>query len=150
MFSAFPFSGCFCEDFENKYAYLQVERGNPKVYAISKTITIMLVAELTMMFGVMLYVSLLHLRLPWFDAEDAICQSAVTLGGFRGIISNGHYLLYFALFGLQYGIMAGVLALLFHVFFCKLCLTIHAVKTAQIRMKVGDKVGIVLCDFFDL
>ena len=69
MFSAFPFSGCFCEDFENKYAYLQVERGNPKVYAISKTITIMLVAELTMMFGVMLYVSLLHLRLPWFDAS---------------------------------------------------------------------------------
>ncbi|MDY5026087.1 MAG: hypothetical protein SPF19_06130 [Oliverpabstia sp.] len=112
VFSAFPFSGCFCEDFENKYAYLQVERGNPKVYAISKTITIMLVAELTMMFGVMLYVSLLHLRLPWFDTEDAICQSAVTLGGFRGIISNGHYLLYFALFGLQYGIMAGVLALL--------------------------------------
>ena len=66
MFSAFPFSGCFCEDFENKYAYLQVERGNPKVYAISKTITIMLVAELTMMFGVMLYVSLLHLRLLLF------------------------------------------------------------------------------------
>lgn len=112
VFAAFPFSGCFCEDFENKYAYPQIERGNLKKYTLSKIMTIMVVTIITMMIGVVLYVSILHIRLPWFDAEDAICQSAVTLGGFRQIIGSGHYLLYFALFGLQYGIMAGILALL--------------------------------------
>lgn len=112
VFAAFPFSGCFCEDFENKYAYPQIERGSLNKYTISKIMTIMLVTVLAMMMGVVLYVSFLHIRLPWFDAEDAICQSAVTLGGFRRVIGSGHYLLYFTLFGLQYGIMAGILALL--------------------------------------
>lgn len=112
VFSAFPFFGCFCEDFEQKYAHLQIERGNLVNYAVSKIITVMLAAMATMMLGVVLYVSILHFRLPWFDADDAVCQSAVTLGGFRSIISGGYYVLYFALFGLQYGIMAGILALL--------------------------------------
>ena len=112
VFSAFPFSGCFCEDFENKYAYLQIERGNLNLYTVSKIITIMLAAVLAMTAGVILYVSILHIWLPWFDAGDAVCQSAAALGGFRGVIGSGHYLLYFALFGLQYGILAGVLALL--------------------------------------
>ena len=112
VFSAFPFSGCFCEDFENKYAYLQIERGNLNLYAASKIITIMLATILAMTTGVILYVSILHIWLPWFDAGDAVCQSAAALGGFRGVIGSGHYLLYFALFGLQYGILAGVLALL--------------------------------------
>ena len=81
-------------------------------YAFSKTVTVMLSAAGAMTAGVVLYVSILHTGLPWFDAEDAVCQSAVTLGGFRGVISGGHYLLYFALFGLQFGILSGILALL--------------------------------------
>ena len=112
VFSAFPYSGCFCEDFENKYAWPQIERGGLKQYAFSKTVTVMLSAAGAMTAGVVLYVSILHTGLPWFDAEDAVCQSAVTLGGFRGVISGGHYLLYFALFGLQFGILSGILALL--------------------------------------
>ena len=58
VFAAFPFSGCFCEDFENKYAYLQIERGNLNLYTVSKIITIMLAAVLAMTAGVILYVSL--------------------------------------------------------------------------------------------
>ncbi|MBS6736369.1 MAG: hypothetical protein KH275_14500 [Clostridiales bacterium] len=49
VFASFPFSGCFCEDFENKYVYPQIERGNLNKYAISKIMTIMLVTVLTMM-----------------------------------------------------------------------------------------------------
>ncbi len=112
VFSAFPYSGCFCEDFEQKYAYSQIERGSLRNYAIAKTIAIMLVTATTMMLGVMFYVSLLHMKLPWFDEADAICQSALELGGFRAILQKGWYLAYFALFGFQYGVMAGILALL--------------------------------------
>ena len=112
VFSAFPFAGCFCEDFEQKFAYSQIERGNMKSYAIAKVIAIMLVTSITMMLGMVLYVSLLHIKLPWFSEEDAICQSALTLGGFRAILQKEWYYLYFALFGLQYGILAGFLALL--------------------------------------
>lgn len=112
VFSAFPFAGCFCEDFEQKYAYSQIERGSLKNYAIAKVIAIMLVTSITMMLGVVLYVSLLHIKLPWFNQEDAICQSALSLGGFRIILKKEWYFLYFALFGLQYGILAGILALL--------------------------------------
>lgn len=112
VFSAFPFSGCFCEDFEQKYAYLQIERGSLRNYTIAKVIAIMLVTSTTMMLGVALYVSLLHIRLPWFNEADAICQSALNLGGFRMILQKEWYFIYFTLFGLQYGILAGILALI--------------------------------------
>lgn len=112
VFSAFPFAGCFCEDFEHKFAYSQIERGNLKSYAIAKVIAIMFVSSITMMLGMVLYVSLLHIKLPWFNEEDAICQSAITLGGFRGVLQREWYFLYYALFGFQYGILAGILALL--------------------------------------
>lgn len=112
VFSAFPFAGCFCEDFEQKFAYSQIERGNLRSYAAAKVIAIMVVTSITMMLGMVLYVSLLHLKLPWFSETDSICQDALTLGGFRVILKKRWYCLYFALFGLQYGILAGILALL--------------------------------------
>lgn len=112
VFSAFPFAGCFCEDFEQKFAYLQIERGNLRNYTIAKVITIMLVTSITMMLGVLLYVSLLHIKLPWFNEEDAICQTALSLGGFRLMLQKKWYYFYFASLGFQYGILAGILALL--------------------------------------
>ena len=72
----------------------------------------MLVSALTMMLGMLLYVSLLHIQLPWIQEEEAICQSALSLGGFRWILERKWYFLYFAFFGFQYGILAGILALL--------------------------------------
>lgn len=112
VFSVFPFVCCFCEDFEQKYGYLQIERGNLRSYTCSKVLTIMLVSVCTMMLGMLLYVSFLHLQLPWFREDEAICQSALTVGGFRWILKKKWYFLYFACFGLQYGILAGILALL--------------------------------------
>lgn len=112
VFSALPFVGCFCEDFEQKFAYSLIERGNLRSYTIAKVIAIMFVTSITMMLGMILYVNLLHFGLPWFSSDDAICQSALSLGGFRNILQREWYNLYFALFGLQYGILAGILALL--------------------------------------
>lgn len=105
VFSVFPFVCCFCEDFEQKYGYLQIERGNLRSYTCSKVLTMMLVSACTMMLGMLLYVSFLHLQLPWFREDEAICQSALTVGGFRWILKKKWYFLYFACFGLQYGIM---------------------------------------------
>jgi len=84
---------------------LQIERGNLRSYTCSKVLTMMLVSACTMMLGMLLYVSFLHLQLPWFREDEAICQSALTVGGFRWILKKKWYFLYFACFGLQYGIM---------------------------------------------
>lgn len=112
IFAAFPVSGFFCEDFEQKYINMLISRGNLKSYAISKILIITITAAITMMLGMVIYVSLLHMKIPWFDAEDSICQSALSLGGFRSILAQKRYIVYFALFGFQYGILASVLALL--------------------------------------
>ena len=112
VFSAFPFSCCFCEDVEQKYAYWQVARGNLTSYAISKIIVVFLSAAITTMMGMLLYVSILRFQIPWIEENDAICQSALTLGGFRSILQSGMYYLYFALFGLQFGMLSGLLSVL--------------------------------------
>ena len=112
MIAAIPFSGCLCEDLEYRYCYLQLARGNLKKYTFYKSIVVFLSACITMAAGVILFIFILHLFVPWFSKEDDIYRTLLTEGCFRSLLKNNNFFLYYLCVGFQKGLFAGLLALI--------------------------------------
>jgi len=112
IFCAFIYADSLCEDFEYKFIYAEIIRGNLCRYAMSKTITIFLTSVVAMALGMVLFAITLRLQVPWISLSESTYQVAITEGGFREILESEHYLAYFGLFGVQFGLLAGVLSLL--------------------------------------
>lgn len=111
IFSAFPYAGCFCEDYENKYIYLEIIRGELAKYTLSKVITILLSSSVAIVAGSLLYVLSACCFAPLVVIEFGDYSSLITeKSGF--FLRQGHYLLYFVLCGFHFSIIASVLALL--------------------------------------
>ncbi|RDU23437.1 hypothetical protein [Anaerosacchariphilus polymeriproducens] len=111
IFCAFTYASCFCEDSENNYFNLEVIRGKLSFYTCSKVIVIFLTAMITMILGLLIFITILHTFLPWITEENSVSQTLLTTGGFHRILQNGDFYLYYFLSGIQQGILAGILAL---------------------------------------
>lgn len=111
IFCAFSYASSFCEDWENKYFRLEVIRGKLGMYTCSKVIAVFLTAMLTMAIGVTLFVSILHIFLPWIIRQDPTYESYLVAGVLHGVLKSRNFLLFFFLSGIQQGILAGILAL---------------------------------------
>lgn len=108
VFGAFCYGTSFAEELENGYAKYSVIRGNVGKYVGSKLVVIFLssVAVMTVACGVFPLICLLF-GLPWSDV-DTLQQYAVV--SYRGLLENGHYLLWFLLYGGQWGIFVGCMS----------------------------------------
>ena len=110
IFTTFAFGNCFCEDIEHSYIRFQVIRGNLQLYVISKVIVISLSAVFTMMMGMLLFVLVLRMNFPWIDLAEGTFETLAEYGSFRLFLENGNYIVYFIFCGIQYGLLAAVLA----------------------------------------
>lgn len=110
IFTTFAFGHCFCEDIEHSYIRFQVIRGNLRLYVISKVIVISLSAVFTMMMGMLLFVLVLRMNFPWIDLAEGTFETLAEYGSFRLFLKNGNYIVYFLFCGIQYGLLAAVLA----------------------------------------
>ncbi len=102
------FGNCFIEDFKNKYIYQIILReGNIFFYTVSKTFWIFVSAMLSVAFGILLFTCICKIGHPWIDefTED------FSVTPFGKLYQDGHYMTYLFLAGLQFGILAGMMAM---------------------------------------
>lgn len=105
VFCAFPFGGAYCEELENQYERHLLIRGNLRKYVIAKSAVIFLSSIVTMTLGVVLFAVICRTRLPWIDMETYDSNVA-----YEGLLQNGNYILWTAVYGAQWGIWAGCLS----------------------------------------
>lgn len=111
IFGAIPYAGSICEDLEYGYIRQILIRGNLKRYCVSKATIVLMSSICSFVTGMLLFVSILRLRLRWVDISDSVYQSAIRSGSFRELIKNNHFYVYVFLFSIQLGMLIGILAL---------------------------------------
>ncbi len=108
IFCAVPFAGSFLEDIKHKYIQLLIMRGSLKKYLMSKIIMIYISSAFSMFFGIMLFIVLVRLQVPWALEDEYLYSDILT----KVFWENGHHLIFFAIHALFIGLMAGNLAIL--------------------------------------
>lgn len=108
---AIAFADSLCEDMEQKYMLWQVSRGNLEAYVTARTLSIFGITMISSALGLFLFASMLHIRLPWADVSGLQYDHLLHAGGFRIFLTHGLYPVYYFCYGLQYGVLVGIMAL---------------------------------------
>lgn len=108
---AIAFADSFCEDIEHKYVIQQVIRGDIEQYVFARILSIFFVTMLSVTFGMFLFASILHFKLAWVDVSGLQYDHIIHAGGLRFFLIHKWYSLYYFCYGIQYSILAGILAL---------------------------------------
>jgi len=101
------FSRSVCEDFENREFRYYLARGNKLRYITSRSIVIFFGAVVCMIAGTILFVLACRISMPWVDTDGGDFYSG---SAYFELIRQGHYLLYFILYALHMGLVAGTLS----------------------------------------
>lgn len=106
-FCALVYAGSFVEDYENRYIYLLILRGNIKRYVISKICSICFAAVLALVIGTLCFVLIIHIKVPWMIEADLVYDDAllVVLGKYKNSV------LYFVIHSVYMGNLAVILSL---------------------------------------
>ena len=99
-------------DIEHRYIRGILVRTGVKQYVFSKMNSIFLAGMLNVGLGIFLYALFLRLKLPWVQAESGQYQHLLLSGGLRFFLDRAWFTAYFLLWGLQYGALSGILAVL--------------------------------------
>lgn len=110
IFCAFPAAGCFSEDLEGNCLRYSVIRGDLKRYVVSKIIIIFFTGVFVMAVSCFLFGFLCRIWLPWQDSDTK--EVLMTSGGLRCFLKGNTEYLWLLFYGVQQGMLAGVLALL--------------------------------------
>ena len=97
---------------EHRYIRGILARTGVKQYVFSKMNSIFLAGMLNVGLGIFLYALFLRLKLPWVQAENGQYQHLLLSGGLRFFLDREWFTAYFLLWGLQYGALSGILAVL--------------------------------------
>ena len=106
-FCALPYSGCFCDDLENKYIIQQLIRGNIGKYVSSKIITIIISSMTCYLMAAFVYMGVLYIKLPWLNLDEMQNFDEGNI-----LIQQGHYLGYLILMSMQFSLIVAVLSLM--------------------------------------
>lgn len=106
VFCVLPFGTAFCEELENHYIKYVLIRGNLKKYAVSKAIVIFLASVAVMAMGVLMFAIICSFKMPWIEVESYDSDVA-----YKSLLANNHYVVWVAVYGVQWGIFAGCLSL---------------------------------------
>ncbi|MCI8873127.1 MAG: hypothetical protein HFH51_09790 [Lachnospiraceae bacterium] len=110
VFCALPYGSVYSEELENNYIRYAVNRGGLMKYIISKNLVIFLSSVLAMGLGCLLFAVIVSFHLPWIDAQTY--ETFISFCGYRDVLDNGNYVLWVALYGIQWGIFGGCLSLI--------------------------------------
>lgn len=110
-FCCIPFGGCFIEDSEHQYWIHELQKGSLRCYTWSKTITCFLSGVLTMVCGILLFVFVLRLRVPFLQ-EEYIVEDQRRADTFGFFIYSDSILLYFICSAVLCGMLGGILTVL--------------------------------------
>lgn len=94
IFCALPFAASFCSDWNNQYFRLACIRSNVRCYSISKVIVCSLSAASSAILGECIYVAVLALKFPLYDADIEKGFSSIP---FEDLVYNGHYIVVYIL-----------------------------------------------------
>ena len=92
---ASAYAGSIVSDIEHRYIRGILSRTGVRQYIFSKMISIFLTGMLNVGLGIFLYALLLHLKLPWVQAESSQYQHLLLSGGLRFFLSRGWFTAYF-------------------------------------------------------
>ena len=110
--AAAAFADSFCEDMEHKYLMQQLLRGSAGSYLSARMLSIFLAALFTTAMGILLFVNILHLHLPWVGESGVEQYENLLLSGrLKGLLESQSFELYFLCYGMQYGVLSGILSL---------------------------------------
>lgn len=112
IFSAFPYAISIQDDEKNGYMYLLISRGNIISYTFSKCCVISISSILTIVLGVLCFVVMCKMGLPWIADNDTTFEILSQYGGLRFFLINQKFILYYILYALQYGILTALLSML--------------------------------------
>lgn len=109
--AAFAYAGSFCEDREHCYIRNEVMRGNKKSFVAARVVTVFLSAQIAVTLGAAIFACILHFFHPWaLPNTTNTYETALEAGIFHGLSKGGYHFLYFVLWGLCYGTLAGILS----------------------------------------
>ena len=94
-------------------------RGNLRSYVFSKMLVIFISSVLAMGIGITCFAVCCAVSMRWLD--EGTGEYILQFGGYRYFLEHGHYLLWFLLYGIQWGMLAGILSMA--ATFCSLFLT---------------------------
>lgn len=107
---AVAFADSLCEDMQKKYILQQSIRGDIKSYVSARVLSIFIVSVLSSALGIFLFSCILHIRLPWADTDGTQYDTMVHAGRLSFILRCRWFSLYYFSYGVQYGILVGILA----------------------------------------
>lgn len=107
-FCALPFAGTICEDIEYGYMRIAVLRGELKKYVGAKVLMIYLSSILTMILGTIIFILLVHMKVPWMNEEDILYHDVFT----NIFLKSQHYVLFFSSYAFSLGLLSGNLSIL--------------------------------------
>ncbi|MCI8557663.1 MAG: hypothetical protein HFI19_07845 [Lachnospiraceae bacterium] len=108
---AIAFADSFCEDMEYKYVMQQVIRGDLEKYVTARVLSIFCVTMISTTLGIFLFTGILHISLPWVDISGLQYDHIIHAGGLRLFLIYRLYPLYYLCYGIQYGVLVGIMAL---------------------------------------
>ena len=109
VFGTIPYGICFCEDFEHKYIYISVIRGDIKRYVWSKLLAVFISAFAAMALGKLLFFLIMRLEYPWVLPDNSYYQSLLADVRYGSIIRYSP-VLYFLEGIVRESLLGGVLA----------------------------------------
>lgn len=107
---ATAFADSLCEDMQKKYILQQSIRGDMKSYVSARVISIFIASVLSSALGIFLFACILHIGLPWADTDGAQYDVMINAGRLSTILGRRWFPLYYFSYGVQYGILVGILA----------------------------------------
>lgn len=109
-FATVAFANVFVEDSENKYWHTEVIRGEIKPYACSKVIVCYCSSIISIVIGIILYISILRFRLPFLSENDNLVNTISPNEGFGNLISQNKIIGYFLVSAVIMGFLSGILS----------------------------------------
>lgn len=108
IFCTVPYAQSFCEDIEHGYIRQIALRKDLKFYIKTRVVFICLSSIVTMILGTLIFISIVHMKVPWLSKDDHLNQDFLAVI----CLKTDHYILYFILRAFFWGLLAGILAVL--------------------------------------
>ncbi|BAE83938.1 hypothetical protein DesLBE_5323 [Desulfitobacterium sp. LBE] len=96
LLAALPYGASFCTDWDHQFIRPTVIRSDVKRYSASKVIVSALAGGSAVALGELIFILLLRFSVPLVNEKGPMFQNALDDNLYGGLLSEGHYLLYFA------------------------------------------------------
>lgn len=106
----FAHGDSICNDIEHKYISNMVLKSGLNEYVVTKILSIFITALISIVLGILCYVVILHIFMTWTQPNGNQYEFLMQSGSFRYFLGKKMFLSYFFLYGIQYGLLAGNLA----------------------------------------